>query len=203
MISEELEFSISQYLDGTLSPVEREALERILEENAEARALLEEYRRLNIVLRRSPFPAMNSDALATSISSAIDDAEDERMAQRYRMPAWVRAVAMPFSLAASVLIVASIGIQTYLSHNSVNPGPSVSHPTTTYEQMAIEIGPPSAAPTGPSQMDVSIGPGAAIKDEPLVVQYSSDIISVPSHVTIASGGPPVQDVEASPSFDIE
>jgi hypothetical protein len=203
MISEELEFSISQYVDGTLPPAERESLEHILTENVEAKSLLDEYLRLNIVLRRSPLPAMNFDALAMSISSAVDDAEEERIAGRYRMPSWVRAAALPLSLAASILIVAGVGIQAYLAHHSIIPSPSFNHPTASNEQMAIEIGPTAPASSGPSQEDVSIGPGAAMNDQPLIVQYSSDVISHQSHVTIASGGPPMQDIEASPSFDIE
>src|SRR5579862_1628357 len=161
MSSEELEFSISQYIDGTLSPAERVALERILAENAQAKALLDEYRRLDVVLKAPQIPNLNFEFLATSISSAIDDAEEEQ-ASRYRMPAWIRSAALPLTLAASILIVAGVGLRGYFSHSHHGTNPS-----SAGTELAIEIGPPSPAPVGPSQEDVSIGPGPDIKGQPL------------------------------------
>ena len=52
MIDETLEFRISQYADGTLPAAEVADLEAILASDAEARALLDEYRKLDVVLKR-------------------------------------------------------------------------------------------------------------------------------------------------------
>ena len=51
MEMQDLEFSISQYLDGTLGESERVALEAKLKTDAAAEALLVEYRALDQTLR--------------------------------------------------------------------------------------------------------------------------------------------------------
>lgn len=72
MTREQLEFAISQYLDGTLPPAERAALEQLLAEDAEARTLLEEYRSLDRLMKgASEVPAVKWEKLTQTISSAI------------------------------------------------------------------------------------------------------------------------------------
>ena len=75
---QDLEFTISQYLDGTLSPADRTALERHLESDADARTMLDEYRRLNVAMKAMPLPAFQWDALSRSISAAVDAAHERR-----------------------------------------------------------------------------------------------------------------------------
>src|SRR5262245_50288967 len=76
MNAEQLEFAISQYLDGTLSSREIAALEQLLAENAEARQLLEEHRRLQDFVRTAlPLRQLKWDKLAGAISSAMADAK--------------------------------------------------------------------------------------------------------------------------------
>src|SRR2546423_15276867 len=110
MTTEQLEFEISQYADGTLPPASRAALEAKLAADAEARALLDEYRKLDAALASArAIPALNWDRLATSISAAVADqadAEESRRATAYRMP-WV-GVLRGLAVAASLLI--AIGI---------------------------------------------------------------------------------------------
>lgn len=73
MTQEQLEFAISQYLDGTLPPEERSELERILLADASARRVLEEYRRLDAALKRSGVsPAVDYEGLSERISAAVD-----------------------------------------------------------------------------------------------------------------------------------
>src|ERR1700761_200522 len=79
-VNDELEFSISQYLDGTLSAPEAAALEQVLASDAAARALLDEYRQLDALIKSAPLPAVRWDALASSISSAIDAQQDQQAA---------------------------------------------------------------------------------------------------------------------------
>ena len=77
MSNEELEFSISQYLDGSLSAAETTALEARLGEDVAARALLDEYRALNgLLTAEACLPPIAWDKLADHLSSAVaEDAE--------------------------------------------------------------------------------------------------------------------------------
>ncbi len=75
MTDELLEFSISQYLDNDLSPEEIVALEERLKTDPAARALLDEYRQINVLLKAPPaMPQMSWNTLATHLSAAV--AED-------------------------------------------------------------------------------------------------------------------------------
>jgi len=73
MITEDLEFQISQYTDGTLPAAERAALEARLVDDAEAREMLAEYRRLGERLSHDlpPLPEVKWDRLADQLSRAI------------------------------------------------------------------------------------------------------------------------------------
>src|SRR5436305_1634901 len=108
----DLEFSISQYLDGSLSPAEKSALESRLSSDPQARRLLEEHRKLDQMLKASPMPELRWDLLAGQISTAVAQVEipvEAQPASRLRMN-WMR-MAMPLALAASVLIAAGIAIR--------------------------------------------------------------------------------------------
>ena len=74
MIDETLEFQITQYLDGDLPAEAVAALEERLGVDADAREVLEQYRKLNGVLDSAlPVPAMNWDRVTARISSAVDE----------------------------------------------------------------------------------------------------------------------------------
>src|SRR5207248_856416 len=132
MTRDDLEFSISQYLDGTLADGERSALEERLARDAEARALLAEEEALNAVLKRAKYaamPAVRWDHLPEAISAAIDEQRatgaDEQPAEPMPMrlstggrqsarpsrSSWTIRLWMPAGLAAaaSVLIAAGFG----------------------------------------------------------------------------------------------
>ncbi|HZL35995.1 MAG TPA: hypothetical protein VFC78_11835 [Tepidisphaeraceae bacterium] len=203
MTTQDLEYSISQYLDGTLDASERAELERRLESDAAARALLGEYRRLDAALKAEPLPDVRWDALAESISLAIDRAV-EQTARPYRLPGWVR-VAAPLAMAASVLVAAGVGIRVYLTARPTAPlathsrqqeartSPPARQPA---EQLAsIEIfGPRADRAEGPAQVQVSIGPARSAGGD-AAISYSDAVISRPSHVSVASGLAPSHDVE--------
>lgn len=81
MTFEELEFAISQYLDGTLPAAQVAELEARLAVDAAARALLDEYRRLDSALKLSGVPALQWDRLAEHLSNAVAaDAEQVEFA---------------------------------------------------------------------------------------------------------------------------
>src|SRR3954469_24291696 len=106
---DELEYSISQYLDGTLPPLERDALEDRLASDADARALLEEYRRLDLALKNQlpPVPGIAWDRLATQIQQALATAEEPPVkTYSIRSLSWAARLA----IAAALLFAVSVGV---------------------------------------------------------------------------------------------
>src|SRR5690242_8422677 len=107
MNREQLEFQISQYVDGTLSPAEVAALQTMLTNDAEARGGLEDFRKVDEALKTTdiPLPAINWDHLAEHISVAV--AEEDRATTSIPIRAWwVRRIA----IAAAILIVVGLVI---------------------------------------------------------------------------------------------
>ena len=77
MTQEELEFAITQYLDGTLPVEDVAALEARLAEDAEARALLEQHQRLLVMLRADAGgPAVAWDELAKDFFAVVTGTVD-------------------------------------------------------------------------------------------------------------------------------
>src|SRR4051812_19786782 len=73
MTRDEMEFLISQHLDGTLSPGDEAKVRELLETSAEARKIAAEYQKLNAVLMGGKdLPAVKWDVLAERISKAVD-----------------------------------------------------------------------------------------------------------------------------------
>ena len=129
MVDESLEFAISQYLDGTLPPEEVAALEKRLAEDAQARALFEEHRKLDAALKAPPLPAVNWDRLQAHISAAIDEQEQS---QRMRITTWFAAAgravrsrgAVVAALAACIAIAITVARVT--EQDPAKPaGPSI------------------------------------------------------------------------------
>src|SRR4051812_11573181 len=72
MTREEMEFLISQHLDGTLSHEEEAKVRQLLESSAEAREILAEYQKLDVILKTSAAsPAVKWEMLAEKISGAV------------------------------------------------------------------------------------------------------------------------------------
>lgn len=71
MTFDELEFAISQYLDGTLPAAQIADLEARLAVDPAARELLDEYRHLDSALKLSGVPALQWDRLAEHLSNAV------------------------------------------------------------------------------------------------------------------------------------
>jgi negative regulator of sigma E activity len=77
MTLEQLEFAITQYLDGTLPAEDVGALELRLAEDAQARGLLEEHRKLTAMLRSEPLPALVWNELAKDLSAVVTGTVDQ------------------------------------------------------------------------------------------------------------------------------
>lgn len=76
MTSDDLEFLVSQFADGTLPPERLAEVEAILESDADARAMLADYRAVDAALRATPqLPAINWEGLRRHLSAnAVSDA---------------------------------------------------------------------------------------------------------------------------------
>ncbi len=203
----EVEFSIIQYLDGTLADEERAALEARLSGDAEARALLEEHRRLDALFKLATVPAIRWDNLARSISSAVASApmpEVEEPAHTLRMP-WV-GWAGKLAIAAMLLIATSIGIVLLKRGNTTRPNPIASTTIKTNIQVASGFasvtGPRAEIETGPAEAQVTVGPSQAVAGQSMLAQYNDEVISRPSHIMVASGVNPVQDTDTQ-MFDMQ
>jgi anti-sigma factor RsiW len=171
-MSQDLEFLIAQYLDGSLPARERSDLERRLADDPAAARFLEEQRKLDRALNDvGPMPAINWDALALRISAAV--AMAPAPVRRHKRPrAWVGAAV---ALAACVLVVA--GIALLMARPAASPDLS-----GAMEAAAVVIGPQAEpAPGQPviAQVTLSSPAGPAVDD--LAAQDAR-----PSHVFISS-----------------
>src|SRR3954471_7876393 len=125
MTRDELEFSISQYLDGTLAAAERDALDERLATDAEARAVLAEYEALNAAFAAAPaVPEIDWDQFAGKISAAV--AREEMPAQSYKIGAWMRQPVRLPAVAASLLVAGGIAFSLLRpGGDKTNTGPQV------------------------------------------------------------------------------
>jgi negative regulator of sigma E activity len=173
VIRDELEYSISQYLDGMLGELEAAALEDRLANDAEARAVLAEYRELNDSLKRAmPLPAFDFDALAARISGAVADEEipHRRMfIGTWRMPA-------AFAAAASLILAIGIAVKLYSPRKPVNVNATVA----TVPVVDV-TGPKAEVAASAASVDVSINPAPAVADNNW--RLAEDVIYRPSKVT--------------------
>ena len=198
MISEQLEFQISQYADGTLPADEVAALEAALAADADARALLEEYRSLDGSLKRElPLPAVKWDRLAAHISSAVAKAADEEERSAVPIPLFARLRPL-LSIAASLLV--GFGVATLVYRNGPSgKGEHHNTPATPAVSVAavnsIQISGPSrergAQPTVVA-IDVDASPVAKR------VAAANAVVYRPPRVVIASSQTPGQDTQRLP-----
>jgi len=183
MEHDELEFLISQYVDRTLEGADRAELERRLQIDASARALLEEHRAVTQLVRSAPLPELRWDRLSQAISCAIDDEMDVRMQRSSwairltRKTGWI-------AVAASVLIAAGVAVHFLTGTRGTEPvavGPQA--PAGT---LLVQVSEPDR-PEGPIVSEISIGAGGTYAKDSSLSPYADDIDSRPSHVIIASG----------------
>ena len=191
MTRDELEFQISQYLDGTLAEAERSALDARLAVDADARALLDQYHRLDFVLKAAPVPSVNWEALSAQISGAVAEQEDIP-AKTYRI-GFARTLA-GLAVAASVLIGLGFGIrllQPSRSDRANNPVIAKS-PTEIVVVDAVAAAPTPGASTQPPEA-IAVGPSNTLEDRPGFAGFHDDVISRPSQVFIARSGQALHD----------
>jgi anti-sigma factor RsiW len=181
MTRDELEFQISQYLDGTIAGAEANALEDRLARDADARALLDEHRTITELLRRDPLPEVKWEMLSQSISAAVGDVEPP-VAESY--PIFRLRMPMVFAIAASVVIAGGVAVAVLL-HGHTPAGPSGVPEQVAKGSITIE-GPTVEKSMGPVVAEVTVGPGESLKGDTAISSYAEEITSRPSHVVVAS-----------------
>jgi anti-sigma-K factor RskA len=188
MNREQLEFSISQYADGTLPAAETAALETTLANDADARALLEEFRKLDAIVKTTeiPLPAVDWDRFADHLSRAV--AEEDRATTsipiRPRGGAWwVKRVA----IAAVVVLAAGVAL-LWPRHGGHSEIAKVSGPQvpTAPAVAIVQVGGPEIASGAPNVQVSLVEPAAAVQQQ-ANYRIAEDIIYRPPHVVIASG----------------
>ncbi len=127
---EQLEFTISQYVDGTLAAAEVPALEARLRDDAGAQRIVVEQRRLTELLQVSALPTVQWDRLAAHLSEVVAESADPAPIKLFARP-WVRAVT-GLAMAACLTFITSVGIRSYLHRDAGTP------------QIAVKIGDGSA-----------------------------------------------------------
>ncbi|HEX5243475.1 MAG TPA: hypothetical protein VFW23_09475 [Tepidisphaeraceae bacterium] len=202
MTQDQLEFSITQYLDGSLPESQRVALMERLEKDPEARELLEEHRRLNSVLGRAQLPAFQLEAFSKQLSEAIAQAPAPEVEQlSLRMP-WL-GVRGWMAIAASVLIASGLAIAILSHGRSGTESNPVHHEMTASAGFVTVTGPVAEATSTSDDVQVSVGPSKAIAGESTLSRYSADLVMRPAHVMmVASGVNPDQDMDSQP-FDMQ
>jgi anti-sigma factor RsiW len=167
----DLEFRITQYLDGRLPERERLELERKLSQDPAAARLMKEHRELDGILSlAAPLPPIDWDALAMRISAAV--AMQAQPVQRHkRPPAWV---GVAVALAACLLVVVGVSLL-------MRRGPAPSHTVGVDADAAIVVGPQAEEARGqPTIAEVTLAsaslPATAADEDP----------ARPSHVYIGS-----------------
>ena len=194
MTRDELEFSISQYLDGTLPARETDALESRLGSDAEARALFAEYESLQGVLAAAPLPAVRWDRFAEQVSAAV--AREEMPAHSYQLSRWLRPARL--AIAASVLVAGAIGFSLL---NRGGPSGDTGAPVTAGRVEPFRIvkvdGAGTATPTAvvsPGSMRVAVGPPQAADGR----RYADTVVRRPSRAVIVSPASLGQDSPPTP-----
>jgi anti-sigma factor RsiW len=182
---DQLEYAISQYLDGTLPPVESAALEERFAVDAEAREILGEYRALDATLKTSlPMPAVAWDRLHAHLSDAVS--REDAPVRHYSLHRYLQY--------GSVALAACVAIAFGLMFLSNRAGPGE---TARPQPMAIVVGPQVETP--PQQVvsvaQVSIGPAPTMSDS---WRYAETVVSRPAVVMIDRAARPAQDGDLSP-----
>lgn len=168
MTHDELEYAISQYLDGVLPPLERAALEERLAGDAQARAMLEEYRKLDGVLQSSlPVPQVDWATFSAQTSKALDEAEAP--IRHYKLhTAW------PMRIAIAAMVMLAFGVGIFLMNQ---PQTQKSQPIG----VAVISGPSIAESAGPVVAEIKVGPPPTMA---FVQPFEDDIIVRPAIVLI-------------------
>jgi hypothetical protein len=157
---DELEYAISQYIDGDLPATDRAALEERLASDAEVRAILSEYQNLDSMLAMSlPAPDVDFNALKKSIAGTIAGMDSPASASVFGRIGWTARLA----ISASILLLMSAAMLVFRTgSNPQNPGLVKSPDHLIDPGVALVSGPAAQQSTGQVIDQVQIGPSPAM-----------------------------------------
>ncbi len=174
-VSEEDEFAISEYLDGTLSDQERSSLEQRIASKPALAAVMAEYRSLDGVVKNAmPMPAVKWDVLAERLSESVDD---EFQRQRFYIGNWLK---QPMRLAVAAIVLIAIGMGILVMSRNVNK------PELTFEV----VGPEKAQ--GPAVAQVEFDMSPALAQSGTDWYSAGDVVAMPSTLDVAFSTPTLQ-----------
>ena len=200
--AEQFEFAISQHADGTLPVEQIAALDIKLREDAQARILWEQDRKLTHLLKTAPLPAIRWDKLGEHLSNTIADASAPPTIKLFSNR-WVRGL-RGLAVAACLLLASALGINGYLAHRGGGPAPIVIGPPqvqpTLVASKPIDVqidGLGVDQPQGQAVADITIGAGPAIAGED-APSFADGIVATSPRSLIASNAATAQDSTLMP-----
>lgn len=203
MTRDELEFSISQYHDGSLPPLETRAVEELLATSPQAREILAEYQRLDTVVKAAPaVPSLDWDRLHAHLSQAIAEVPDDQApaVRTYKIGlAWTRYIGAAAAVAAAIAIVAFVTLRGTEKPSrgtiDIAVGAPASHDTILITANNGAGGGSTPAPnTNPSDIataQISVGPSPQVAG--MTWGIDDGVLQRPARVVIAGDASPAQD----------
>ena len=199
-VAEQLEFAVSQYIDGNLPGEQVEAFEVRLQQDSAARESLQDHRDLNALLK-SPLglPAIRWDTLASHLSAVVAESAEPRTLKLFPNR-WMSGITR-LAIAACLLLAGGLGIRGYLSHRagSTNSGdPAAVAINIVKDPIVIQIdGPDNETSQGIAVAQVSIGAGSdAINDDSPA--FADGIVGRSPRSLIATNAELAQDTNLTP-----
>lgn len=168
MTHDEVEFLISQHLDGTLSADEAEKLRIVLEQDPVAKALFEEHQRLDVALKstRTADLRIDQDWLTAQIAGAIDEHQSRPILLSNR------SMFAPMAIAATLLIGLTLGV-VFLKDETESPANQLS--SNTNVSRIVEIGSPETPVRNDVAMaNVSVGVPANLSPAMMTALFIAD-----------------------------
>jgi anti-sigma factor RsiW len=190
MSRDELEYAISQYIDGTLPMLERDTLEVRLATDAEAREILAEYRKLDAVLKTAlPTPAIAWDRLSDQINRAT--AQEEAPIRHYSIGRALGSMSWAGRVAIAASLLFAISLVTYF----INDHGQAGNPGLARNGVIAVTGPQiERAPADAVVAQIAIGPAPETPHEWFA---SEDVVTRPTVVLIDRANTSGQDSDSS------
>jgi anti-sigma factor RsiW len=192
MSPDELEFLISQYIDGTLNPLDRTIVEEKLAIDPAARELLRRYESLNSELKISmPLPEIAWDDFAASIQSKT--ALLDPPIRHYRLT--FATMSKFASLAAMIMIAVGLVAKFHGRPGDLSNsrgGSAVAE--VNLSPVQVQVNGPAPISSAVAKVTIGAAPDYAAAD----FHSAESIITRPTSLWISSGSPTVQDSDATP-----
>lgn len=190
MIDQEMEFQISQYIDGQLPADDAARIATLAISDPEVAQAIARYRALDQQLKSAlALPAYDADALVDSITATLDARQGRSRDVIFAMPAvWARRA----GIAVAACLVAAVGTFLVISQS----GDSTPIATGT----AQVTGPQVEVASAPAITEISIAPAGQGTAQIYANQAAADVVvGRPSRAVIASSRVPADDSRGWPA----